>query len=727
MSTFLINKITLKHFLGFPAEFEFDISKTINSAKNILIYGENGSGKTSLYQAITEFFNHHKNDTNQIDIYTNIFSKVEGKEPEVVFHIDKHIVEWNAEFSGITDPSLDSASRTAMIASYNYGHILDVYYEYRRKKAPEIDIGRLLVDQILYDYQPAGGSITFGKLFKEIEHQRDSVSQQKIQRFNNLLEASLQQLCEVVNKVLTVFEGNKENQLEITKFDIKTHLSISADGTVIYPVIVPTVKFFGKEVKEFHTLLNEARISGLMISLLFTKYLIAPDPEGEQPVKIMVLDDVLIGIDINNRYNVLKVLEEYFGDWQIIIMTYDRLWYDAILRQSELIWNTFEMHAGQQYGIPTPFVRPIDRDPTTDRENTKPDEQYVKYILRKANHHLENHDIHAAGLYARIAYETHLKNLCEKHQAKVVYKHNIGTSFNTVSNFYKALNNPNLLSPIKLQQLNKLSKNNDGQNEIAHNATMQLSADVENFIKDLCTFAEIPLPKGAHSVIPQTNNPPQTPSNPPKAQAQKNPTPPQNAGSSNPTSKGALPFIPQTNNPSQQPSTQTKLEQNINQPSAPKPSTSKNKSRYIPSHHAINQIETWLKMFATIDADKISIHTDITSLDQETQQIQRLEYGIAFYSYLIPVQIIDKVDESSILHNFTNKTMLTVFTNNVKNNITIKPTSLGILIHDDKLDLLSYPDDSDGSIHSTIVSLDINNPNSNSKKIIYNRLFNILL
>ena len=53
-----LQKITICDFRGFPGpgEYCFDFGKK----NHLLIYGENGSGKTSVFKAFTEFFNTDK-------------------------------------------------------------------------------------------------------------------------------------------------------------------------------------------------------------------------------------------------------------------------------------------------------------------------------------------------------------------------------------------------------------------------------------------------------------------------------------------------------------------------------------------------------------------------------------------------------------------------------------------------------------------------------------------
>lgn len=57
---------------------------------------------------------------------------------------------------------------------------------------------------------------------------------------------------------------------------------------------------------------------------------------------IMVLDDVLIGLDLSHRLPLLTLLKEEFGDWQLLLLTHDRTWYDLAQLETALEggWTT---------------------------------------------------------------------------------------------------------------------------------------------------------------------------------------------------------------------------------------------------------------------------------------------------------------------------------------------------------------------------------------------------
>src|SRR5947209_1348519 len=62
-------KITIKDFRGFPDQETVDLG----GGKNLLLHGENGSGKSSLYHALLEFLNRDP-QAKPFGWYRNIFS-----------------------------------------------------------------------------------------------------------------------------------------------------------------------------------------------------------------------------------------------------------------------------------------------------------------------------------------------------------------------------------------------------------------------------------------------------------------------------------------------------------------------------------------------------------------------------------------------------------------------------------------------------------------------------
>src|SRR5690606_32667160 len=62
-----ITKISLQGFRAFDSSFELDLE----GGKNLLLHGENGSGKSSIFTALKRFFEERGDD---VDKHRNLFS-----------------------------------------------------------------------------------------------------------------------------------------------------------------------------------------------------------------------------------------------------------------------------------------------------------------------------------------------------------------------------------------------------------------------------------------------------------------------------------------------------------------------------------------------------------------------------------------------------------------------------------------------------------------------------
>ena len=102
------------------------------------------------------------------------------------------------------------------------------------------------------------------------------------------------------------------------------------DKTLDNQEILLTVKFFDRDIPEHHRFLNEAKLSAIAIAIYFSSILLQP----ESDLKILALDDVLIGLDMSNRLSILDILDEYFSDYQIFLTTYDKAWYEIVKQRT---------------------------------------------------------------------------------------------------------------------------------------------------------------------------------------------------------------------------------------------------------------------------------------------------------------------------------------------------------------------------------------------------------
>ena len=135
--------------------------------------------------------------------------------------------------------------------------------------------------------------------------------------------------------------------------------------------------------------LNEAKISS--INFAFYLSIILSYAELDE-LKILVLDDLLISLDMSNRDTVLDILLKYFPNYQIIILTHDRAFFEMAKQKfnykSQNKWKYFEMYA--------------DKNCDTDMEFPFIKEYGTKYShINKAKEHFDNKDYPACANYLR--------------------------------------------------------------------------------------------------------------------------------------------------------------------------------------------------------------------------------------------------------------------------------------------------------------------------------------
>jgi len=176
--------------------------------------------------------------------------------------------------------------------------------------------------------------------------------------------------------------------------------------------ILPEIEYNGLTVTNHEQFLNEARLTALGLSLFLAALKLADSsPTDPDPLRLMVLDDVLIGLDISNRLPLLELLRVEFPHHQILLLTHDELWF-SIAREHTQSWGTWR--TAQLFAETTgPTTPPCPRlkDTTDD--------------LATAETYLNNHDLRSSAVYIRAAFESKLRKTAEDHHVKVDYRQDV--------------------------------------------------------------------------------------------------------------------------------------------------------------------------------------------------------------------------------------------------------------------------------------------------------------
>ena len=125
---------------------------------------------------------------------------------------------------------------------------------------------------------------------------------------------------------------------------------------------------------------------------------------------MLVLDDVLVGLDHSNRLPVLDVLVDLFANWQVVLLTHDRGWFDlARQRLPESDWTCYEVYEGDQAApAPMPVVRKTVPRPALS-------------LLQNARDLIGQGYLEAAANYTRQAFEYGLRKGCELRKVPMSY------------------------------------------------------------------------------------------------------------------------------------------------------------------------------------------------------------------------------------------------------------------------------------------------------------------
>ena len=354
-----ITDIEIKNFRAFPKTYEINLSK---AGKNLLVYGENGSGKSSLYLALKYFIesslvtNDERNKGNDFISHQNIFVKDPGH-IKLSFGADpqlqKDTYEWSKTVIETTDELIIETAKASGFLDYK--DLLGVHY--LQPEGEAVNVFDLLVETLLANTVNPGTNRTLAEVWNDDIRgpypRRDAKNkfaalEQRIAVFNDDLANRLEELRPKVREILDKFGYKVDLDLDFQGVTYN-HTNKTLDNQQI----LLNVKFFDKEVSKQYLLLNEAKLSAIAISIYLSSILLLPKPESK--LRILALDDVLIGLDMSNRFPVLDILEEYFKDHQIFLMTYDKAWFQiAKQRLDEKNWKYTEFYfkATDEYEIP---------------------------------------------------------------------------------------------------------------------------------------------------------------------------------------------------------------------------------------------------------------------------------------------------------------------------------------------------------------------------------------
>ena len=383
-----IDKLTLKNFKFFYGE------KTLNfEGKNILLYGENGSGKSSIYWALYTLLNNAKSlDNTKIQSYfthgnekrlLNRYMQ-DTETGEVSIELDNaqnYIISADPTQININKQN-DTTIKEANIASDFISYkLLSKLYEF--KHGDSIDLFELFETDI-FDYMPYSRTQTYGEAWKTLKREESNPPSKnswqyrqftgKVTRFNDAFKDFIESIKQDIDDLLVdYFSRSYEviiNYRDTYYYDTPR---LRKDRKIKSPQILITIKLTAdglsdrnSKVSQPHTFLNEAKLTAIALSIRLA--ILRKRLAGEDILKILVLDDLLISLDMSNRDIVVNMLleDEYLQDYQIIMLTHDRAFYERSKQifdyKAKGEWKYFEMYVDRDENIEFPFIKEHDSD-----------------------------------------------------------------------------------------------------------------------------------------------------------------------------------------------------------------------------------------------------------------------------------------------------------------------------------------------------------------------------
>lgn len=441
-----ITQIEIDGFKAFPTNFTLNLG----TGKNLLLYGENGSGKSSLYYAIhalmqsvlkddkgAKYFkpgdingeDFIANNEHLINIFRFDEAKANTYTPYIRITFDDNKV-WRLDNSGLSSENGGDESEIRMLnkdsAFINHSYISRFH---AARNSEEIDLWNVFYKDILPFHIPAGTTQFLADFYDEIVSDcnagiglKDNSIQNKISTFNGYLNSSINRIN---TKVSSIYNDNFKNEddksLEIKLMyysdddqenKLKEHFYLYYGNVRNNQIIDKTDLYsprIGIEIKENGILIhkpqshfNEAKLTAIALSVRFAAMTTNAITTGS----FLALDDMLISLDMSNRMKVIKyLLNKIAPKYKLYVFTHDRLLFTSFKKS---INSQKQQNAWLCGGI---YMH--DRDNSTDFKKCKPYPVFIeeKDSELKAKEYYIMHDYPACGQQLRKWCEDILSNL----------------------------------------------------------------------------------------------------------------------------------------------------------------------------------------------------------------------------------------------------------------------------------------------------------------------------
>ena len=430
-----INRIHICGFKAFPNDFELQLE-----GKNLLMYGENGSGKSSIYYALHCMFQaplkpdagkkyfdpaseQHLKNLNNLDADSKIWIDFDGRHP-FIYNIDKE----GYQFTLLGGKHPLPAQINGCFVNHQF-----LFHFFNFRNSQRINLFPVFIKDILPFCKDDNTGLHIGEMYDEITASiikkgrhihTDYIS--NIEYFNKAVKKVVEDInIYASDRYNESFKDEDDNELVI-RLRYDSNFDKPEDDTneywLKYDNIIELVKengeikerkssykklnepFIGLEISEKmpdgnlrkivkpHTYFNEAKLTAIALSVRFALLNIEKPADG----RFLALDDMLISLDMSNRAKVVDFLLKISDKYKIYLFTHDKMFFEYFkhkTKKNQDAWVYKEIYMDYDK---TPYIR-----------NS---EDY----LGQAEHYIKQHEYEIAGNFLRKEAEAFCKNFLPK-------------------------------------------------------------------------------------------------------------------------------------------------------------------------------------------------------------------------------------------------------------------------------------------------------------------------
>lgn len=400
-----LHRIEIRNFKAFR-DFTMNLE-----GRHLLIYGPNGSGKSSLYWALYTFLQSARKrtiakyfDASESQNLLNIHEDASTKPGEISLTLRDTATKNDTTYH-ISQTDHDTFNQSAILK----GGLASDFITYRFffgfsdfKNSETFDIWPLFEKEILPFCVSTGGKVPLDAWNVIKSGNANPLARRGLSgtyaygSFYEKVDAFAAMLPGIVDAISTEAQRFydqhflSDDPAKVTfKLGVTTPPSATgsnqSDFEFTPPVIDLGVQIDDKTIHRPQTFLNEAKLTQLALSVRFAASLVNLH---DSDLKLLVLDDLLVSLDMSNRMKVVEILlSKQFNNYQKIVLTHDLGFYQEFERaigDNLSKWSTRTLKGDARAGIAV---------------------EESKKSLEKAEQYIKGHDLEEAALQLRKAAE----------------------------------------------------------------------------------------------------------------------------------------------------------------------------------------------------------------------------------------------------------------------------------------------------------------------------------